>query len=295
MSKINYSIIIPTRNLTDLLRRCLDSIPHRSDVQIIVVDDNSDPSIVDFKHYPGLNEPCTEVIFTKEGKGAGYARNVGLNHAVGELIIFMDSDDYFLLSINKVLDDYINTEYDIVYFYTQNVDTDTYLMSEHTRGCNNYVRDFKNNKPNSEINLRINFHTPWAKIYRKSLIDTYNIKFDETFKANDVHFGYKTGYYAKKIYADDRAVYCLTNRAGSLSTIYSPEACVIISEVYCDCLLFLKEKGLKSNSVFWYTYQGVINMLVKLKKENSNKYIQVFDKLADVGVSKIRIFVGRYK
>lgn len=40
---INYSIIIPHKNIPDLLQRCLNSIPRRTDIQIIVVDDNSDP------------------------------------------------------------------------------------------------------------------------------------------------------------------------------------------------------------------------------------------------------------
>jgi len=67
---INYSIIIPHKNTPDLLQKCIDSIPHREDVQIIVVDDNSDEDKVDFEHFPGLNEKATEVYFTKEGKGA---------------------------------------------------------------------------------------------------------------------------------------------------------------------------------------------------------------------------------
>lgn len=70
----NYSIIIPHKNIPTLLRRCLDSIPKRNDVQIIVVDDNSDPGMVDFSKFPGLNETNIEVYFTKEGKGAGYAK-----------------------------------------------------------------------------------------------------------------------------------------------------------------------------------------------------------------------------
>ena len=65
---INYSIIIPHKNIPNLLQRCLDSIPNREDVQIIVVDDNSDPNIVDFDKFPGLNRSNVEVIFTKEGE-----------------------------------------------------------------------------------------------------------------------------------------------------------------------------------------------------------------------------------
>ena len=51
---INYSIIIPHKNIPNLLQRCLDSIPNREDVQIIVVDDNSDPNIVDFDKFPSI-------------------------------------------------------------------------------------------------------------------------------------------------------------------------------------------------------------------------------------------------
>ena len=40
--EFNYSFIIPHKNCPDLLQRCVDSIPERDDVQVIVVDDNSD-------------------------------------------------------------------------------------------------------------------------------------------------------------------------------------------------------------------------------------------------------------
>jgi cellulose synthase/poly-beta-1,6-N-acetylglucosamine synthase-like glycosyltransferase len=62
---INYSIIIPHKNIPQLLQRCLDSIPRREDVQIIVVDDNSDANKVDFANFPGLNDPYVEVVFVK--------------------------------------------------------------------------------------------------------------------------------------------------------------------------------------------------------------------------------------
>ena len=60
-----YSIIIPHKNIPKLLQRCLDSIPERDDVQVIIVDDNSDPAIVDFEHFPGLQRKNTIVVFDK--------------------------------------------------------------------------------------------------------------------------------------------------------------------------------------------------------------------------------------
>lgn len=92
---VNYSIIIPHKNIPDLLQRCLDSISPREDVQVIVVDDNSDLLIVDFEHFPGIDRDDVELIFPKDGKGAGYTRNVGLDHAVGKWLLFVDADDFY--------------------------------------------------------------------------------------------------------------------------------------------------------------------------------------------------------
>ena len=68
-----YTIIIPHKNAPLLLQRCLDSIPFRDDIQIIVVDDDSSSDVVDFMDFPGSSREDVEIIFTKEGKGAGYA------------------------------------------------------------------------------------------------------------------------------------------------------------------------------------------------------------------------------
>lgn len=61
-----YNIIIPHKNSPKLLQRCLDSIPRRDDLHIIVVDDNSDSDKVDFEHFPGYDRNDVELIFTKE-------------------------------------------------------------------------------------------------------------------------------------------------------------------------------------------------------------------------------------
>ena len=74
---VNYSVIIPHKNTPDLLQRCLASIPCREDIQIIIVDDNSDPEKVDFEHFPGIGIENVQVILSKDGKGAGAARNRG--------------------------------------------------------------------------------------------------------------------------------------------------------------------------------------------------------------------------
>jgi glycosyltransferase involved in cell wall biosynthesis len=130
---INYSIIIPHRNIPKLLQRCLDYIPYRDDVQIIVVDDNSDPQVVDFDNFPGMNIPNVEVYFTKEGKGAGYARNVGIEHVKGKWVFFADADDYFSKAFLSTIDTLKESKHDLIYFGSRCVDAITKEIHERDR------------------------------------------------------------------------------------------------------------------------------------------------------------------
>ena len=66
--KYAFTIIIPHKNVPDLLQRCLDSIPKRDDLHIIVVDDNSDSKIVDFDRFPGLNIRNARSYLPKKGR-----------------------------------------------------------------------------------------------------------------------------------------------------------------------------------------------------------------------------------
>ena len=67
--EIVYSIIVLHQNMPDLLQRSLDSIPERDDVQVIVVDDNSNPAVVDFDLFPGMDRKDVEIAFDKQGRG----------------------------------------------------------------------------------------------------------------------------------------------------------------------------------------------------------------------------------
>ena len=129
---INYSIIIPHKNIPDLLQICLDSIPVRDDIEIIVVDDNRDDDIVSKSDLPGLERSDCKVIFTKEGKGAGYARNVGLDNANGKWVLFADADDYFVDDFIAKIDQYKDSDFDIVFFRVNAVDLITKVISNRT-------------------------------------------------------------------------------------------------------------------------------------------------------------------
>lgn len=127
---IRYSFLIPFWNLeTWMLQRMLDSIPHREDVEILLLDNASDH--VDKEHFPGLNDPNTRVIFQTERKSVGYCRNYLIEQAQGEWIIFADADDvFFTAELERLMDMKETDGYDLIYWGLQQLFPDGSTMDD---------------------------------------------------------------------------------------------------------------------------------------------------------------------
>lgn len=260
MNAYTYSIIIPHKNTSGLLRRCLDSIPHRDDIQIIVIDDNSNPSKVNFSHFPGLGEINTEVYFTKENKGAGFARNIGLKSAKGKWLIFADADDYFTEGFISHLDKYKDSQHDIIFFKTTSIYPETGETA---------VRHLFDEKCINAAILENNYRllryirtSPVSKMIRRSLIKEKKIFFDEIIAANDALFSIKSGYYAKTVFADPFVMYVITVQKGSLEYTYSPQ--ILLCRVMVDMNInkFYKQHNIKEHIC-------VLRYIVQLRKISS--------------------------
>lgn len=214
---LNYSIIIPHKDIPDLLQRCLDSIPVRDDVQVIVVDDNSDPRKVDFANFPKWGGKCYEYYITKKGKGAGYARNIGLEHAQGRWIVFADADDYFAEGFNALLNETVDAVEDMVFFDYINV-----LSEDITKLVNDrmwYSRSMMKcrNGDISKQSMKISIPVVWCKIMKRELIEKKQMRFSETRWSNDVFFVAQVNCYSKTEKVRETIGYVLTQRDGSLS------------------------------------------------------------------------------
>jgi glycosyltransferase involved in cell wall biosynthesis len=184
------------------------------------VDDNSDSDKVYFDHFPGYDRDDVEIIFTKEGKGAGYARNIGLQHAHSEKVLFADADDFFNYCINDILDDYKNESFDITYFNALSIDSNNYTNSNRADYLNSLINYYFDNPREAILYLKYDCGYPWSKIICKDFIDKHQITFDETIIQNDTKFSYLVGHFAELIKVDKRALYCVTYLPSSIT--YTP-------------------------------------------------------------------------
>ena len=93
------SVIVPVFNRQNTIRRCLDSIKNQTykTLEIIVIDDGSIDQSYDICMEYAIKDKRISVLHQING-GVSSARNTGLNQASGDIITFVDSDDFILPS-----------------------------------------------------------------------------------------------------------------------------------------------------------------------------------------------------
>lgn len=108
----SFVVIVPVYNCEKVIVRTLDSIcqsiqffqenyPHAQSVkaEIVVVDDSSSDNtlatVIAFANKKA-NQGLFKIVQHKRNRGAGAARNTGVKHSQGKILLFCDGDDLFL-------------------------------------------------------------------------------------------------------------------------------------------------------------------------------------------------------
>ena len=209
-----FSIIIPHKEIPDLLMRCLQSIPVSEDIQVIVVDDNSADADTYLERYPELSRPYLEFIRTTKGGGAGYARNVGLEHAKGKWLMFADADDFYVEDMYDIICSYVDSDADAIYFKKKSVlSEDISIITERCSHVNKNIDNFLSN--GDEWPIRAQMYVPWGKMVKRDVMVKHDIRFDEVMYADDAYCSLQIGYYARTIQVVNRVLYVVTSRPDS--------------------------------------------------------------------------------
>ena len=103
---IRISFIIPVFNVEKYIERCILSIENqdipRDEYELIVVNDGTQDNSVSIIQQLQLQYPNIRLI-NKENGGLSSARNVGVKHAFGKYIWFIDSDDYIDANVLRLI------------------------------------------------------------------------------------------------------------------------------------------------------------------------------------------------
>ena len=242
------AIIMPIYNGGRYLKYCLDSIQKQisKKCEIICIDDGSTDNSLKILQQYTLKDSRLKIL-KQNNQGAAAARNLGLSHANGKYVIFLDSDDYFepdLIEESVAKAEEFNA--DIVIFRAEAFDDvtgQTSALNDRISKLPEYQQKVFSYKDIPEDIFNSFLTAPWNKLYRKSFLDKHGFKFQNIKRTNDLLFVCQTLVAAKRIILLDKVL--VHYRTGNTKNLQSGNAETPLD--FYKALLALKEYLDKKN------------------------------------------------
>lgn len=203
------SVVIPIYNVRRFINRGIKDVLAQTykNLEIILSDDGStDGSYEECKKWTEKDSRIK--VVHQENKGAGAARNHGIESAKGDFIYFFDIDD----EIDPRLLEYCvetmeEQNVDFICFGYNNVETTytsriTVSFPEVRTSSNNELRDIFVD----QFVLKVNGF-PWNKFYRKSFLDKYSLRYEDQRIQQDEVFNLKCYRYLDRAYLSPKVLY----------------------------------------------------------------------------------------
>lgn len=214
---MRYSVIIPIYNAEKTLNRCLDSLlcQKRADMELILINDGSaDQSEIICREY-AEKSPAIKIYSVPNG-GVSRARNIGLSVAIGDYILFVDSDDY-------VDENYFDTLDQL----TADPSVDFGMFGSRHFGARNFdSRVIPGEWKNDEVSAAVSdwmkrqlLNSLWSKVYRREIVEDRGLQFDESLSVSeDLSFVFAYALAARHaVCIEDVLYYVSEENEGSLS------------------------------------------------------------------------------
>ena len=218
---MKVSVIIPTYNCEKFLDDSIGSLLKQTftDFEIIVVDNKSEDKTVQKVKEFIEKDSRISVIELDENLKQGIARNIGVEHAKGEYIMFVDGDD-------RTAPDFIEKMYNKIVSDDADMTICRWAPFDHFTGKINYKHGYANFHRLPEKYLKESFtwrdikeevysqsNVPWDKIYKKSFLIDKEVKFPGGMFFEDNVFSYDAIMKADKITVlDECLIYYRVNR-----------------------------------------------------------------------------------
>ena len=219
MEKVRFTVAISAYNIENYVKRAIDSVLNQTfkNYELLVIDDCSTDSTVEvIKQVVGQN---AKILQTKKNSGtAAASRNIAIENAQGEYLLFLDGDDELYSNETlKEIDEHIKeNKYDIIYLGYENVG--------HTE---NYYRI--SNKENSTREARLICDESFSvssKVWNVEFLRNNNIRFKEGMYYEDELFSIKSNILSKVTTYGEFAIFKYhRNREGSVMTKPTVKKC----------------------------------------------------------------------
>lgn len=208
------SVVVPVYNVEKYISQCIESIINQTYINleiIIVIDGSTDRSEEICESYKKMDTRIK--IIRQRNQGLSAARNTGILSARGELICFVDSDDFIKIEmIEKMVDAKLkyNAQMVIAGIIRYHSDEEYYNISVATEKAITAEEVLE-----SILTDDIIGNYSWNKLYDRTLFE--NILFPENKVYEDVYTIYKVISKCKRLYVLSDSFYFYRQRRGSLT------------------------------------------------------------------------------
>lgn len=207
------SIVMPVYNTSEYLAESIDSVLNQtfSDFELILVDDGStDNSLEICRRYEKLDSRIT--VVTQKNQGPGATRNNGIKHASAELMMFLDSDDTAAPDmLEKAVEVMDEKNPDLLLFGYEEV---FYFESGKEKSRNRCIPGRLDLNTADECRAKYcklvfdaMLNQPWNKVYKKSIINSNNVRFPDVRRTQDAIFNGEYFKHISSLYAIPEPLY----------------------------------------------------------------------------------------
>lgn len=214
---VQVSIIVPVYNAGKYLESCLNSLQSQTlkEIEILCINDGSADNSETILDIYSRNDSRIKVI-TTANRGPAAARNTGLDNASGAYIMFCDADDSYCPSMCEEM---------LAVLGDKNVDIvmcDTNLYNRQGKITHNaYYFPFQSGRHTLKQDMKAGLNVYlWNKIFRKSKIDLFGIRFPEGHKSDDNLFVYQYVACSESVYFLNQRLYNHFDRENSIMDLY---------------------------------------------------------------------------
>ena len=254
------SIIVPVYNQEDTLQRAFDSIKNQSfgfeSLEVIFVDDASTDNSVNIIKEFSDNYKNVKSIHLSENSGfAGKPRNVGIENATAQYLMFLDPDDVFLEDACKTLYDNITENDSDIASGNYNINRDNRIVRN---DWSILKLDNEESRQAKNINEYFNFilATPsvWSKIFKREFVLREKLEFLVGVPAQDLVFVSEALLKANGIRFINKAVVEYMPQATSVTSTRSKEVLLGFIESYTKLFHIANEFN---RDYAWISYRNL--------------------------------------
>ena len=170
------SVVLPTYNVENYIARALDSLIKQTytEFEVIVVDDCGHDNSIKIAEDYALRDDRIKIIKNPKNLGTYHARRIGVEHAEGSYIVFLDPDDELAENcIKYIYEFFVRDESDVVFFDVSYNPLKKWYMKEMKvfpeRNATSLIQSYF-----TSIRDNYSFGTPGKAFSRKILLEAYS-------------------------------------------------------------------------------------------------------------------------